>query len=68
MEQNKDFFIGTAMDRRELLKKSGMAVLAVGGVLQFLIACTEIKPKQRGSSSVPSAGELKDKAIDTVVT
>lgn len=66
MEQNKDFIIGTAMDRRELMRKSMMAVLAVGGVLQFLIACTETNPKQRGSSSAPSADELKNEAIDNV--
>ena len=66
MEQNKDFSMRPIIKRREFLKKSWRAALAVVGMLEFHLACTEMNPKQRGPSTPPMASELKDEAIDNM--
>jgi leucyl aminopeptidase (aminopeptidase T) len=65
-EQNKDFSMGPIIKRREFLKKSGRTALVVGGMLEFLLACTEMNPKQGGPSTTPMVSQLKDEAIDNI--
>lgn len=65
-EQDDLFFIRNIINRREFLKKSGIAILAIGGVLPLFSTCAIIAPQRKEPSPPLSATEQRNKAIDNL--